>query len=165
MGTLVIVILDPIGDSFLGALYGRKFRPDKEFFVDRLPETLDLAKRLGMVRRAPEMMNTIAAQLFFKGCFPTPARVLPPVIGQQFLRLPVFPDRAPIHFQHVFRRLALVYTQTGYIAGIIVDEADQPAVDPGLDPEPHDVALPHLVRSRALKKTRLRRVPFDFPFL
>lgn len=164
MWTLVIVILDPVDDSFLGALNGSKFRPNQKFFVDRLPETLDLAKRLGMMWSAAEMMNPVAAQLFFKGCFSPPACVLPPIIGQQFLRFPIFPNRTPIYFQNVFRRLAQIYTQSGNIAGVIVDESDQPTVDPGLDPEAHNIALPHLVRSIALKKTRLLWVPFDFPF-
>ncbi len=80
--TLVVVILDPVGDSFLGTLDGRKFSPDQEFLVDSFPKPLDLAKCLGVVRRTPEMMNPVAAQLFFKSCFTPPARVLPPVVGQ-----------------------------------------------------------------------------------
>jgi hypothetical protein len=165
----VVVILDPVTEALARLLEGRKARPHQELLVDRLPEALDLAQRLRVMRPAAQMMHPPLGQFPLEGRLAPPVGVLPAVVGQHFLRRAVGAHAPPVDFQQVIRRLRTEDLQRRDVAGVVVDEADQVGVAARTQPlgwarrfrvefEREDVALPELVRRAALEKARLGRI-------
>jgi hypothetical protein len=72
---------------------------------ERLPETLNLAERLGMLRAALDVLDALAPQLLLELRLAAPRRVLPSLVRQDFARRPVVLDSAT---QCVHHELALL---------------------------------------------------------
>jgi len=169
MRPLVIVILHPPAQALPRLLEGRKARPADEFFPDRLPEPLDLPKRLRMVRTAADMLDPVPCQFLLELGFPVPACILPPIVRQHLLGCPVRPNTSPEHLHQIVGRLAAEDLQGRDVTGMVVDEPDQVGIPARPQPfggpdsfpaklEGKDIALPHLIGRGTLEKARLRRV-------
>lgn len=169
MRPLVIVILHPPAQALPRLLEGRESRPADELFPDRLPEALDLPKRLRMVWTAADMLYPVPFQFLLELGFPVPARILPPIVRQHLLGRPVRSHASPEYLHQIIGRLAAEYFQGRDVSGMVVDEPDQVGIPARSQPfgrpdsfpaklEGKDIALPHLVGRGALEKARLRRV-------
>jgi len=64
-------------------------RAAQEFIPQRLPEALDLAERLGVLRPALDVPDSVLPQPLLEERLPTPGCVLSPLVGQDFLGRPV----------------------------------------------------------------------------
>ena len=128
--SLVVVVLDPVADSFLSTLEGVEPRPLQELLPDRFPEPLDLPERHRMMRRAAQVMDPVLGQLHLKTRLPVPRRVLPPVVREHLLRHPVGAHRPPVHLQHVLRRLATENSEPRDNGVVFLDEDHVMRVNP-----------------------------------
>ena len=64
----------------------REDRSRQQLLPERLPEALDLAERLRVLRPALDVPDALPPQLLLEGALAAPDRVLPPLVGQHLLR-------------------------------------------------------------------------------
>jgi hypothetical protein len=143
--TAVVVVFHPVGKAILGFIEGLEPASGKELVLQRLPEAFDLPQRLRMMGLRTDVVDVILGQFLLELRLSAPRGVLPPVVGKKLRRNPVFPGRAPVHFQHILRALATVQPDPGDIPGVIIDKPD----DVGqfvVEREGRDVALPERIR-------------------
>lgn len=157
----VIVMFHPEPNSFARLLQAVKLRALQEVFPNGLPEALDLAERLWMMRLTLEVRHAVFAQLRLEPRRAAPGGVLPAIVGEQFLRRTEFADCRPVHFQHMLGGLAPKHIQPHEIPGMIIHEPNQIRVL-AVQSKREDVGLPHLVGRRALKEPRLGWIAFRF---
>ena len=141
----VVVVFHPVGKAFLRFIERLEPASRKELVLQRLPEAFDLPQRLRMMGLRTDVVDVILGQFLLELRLSAPGGVLPPVVGKKLRRNPVFPGRAPVHFQHVLRALATVQPDPGDIPGMIINKPD----DVGrfvVECEDRDVALPERVR-------------------
>jgi hypothetical protein len=62
MRTLEVVVADEVLESVLRICHVREDSPPQKFLPQGLPEALDLAERLRMLRPAPDVLHTEACQ-------------------------------------------------------------------------------------------------------
>jgi hypothetical protein len=131
-----------------------KHRPRQKLLPQRLPEALDLAERLRMVRPALDVLDSLSPQLFFEFGLPTPRRVLPPLVRQHLPRRPVIRYRPRQRFHHQRRFLVVRHHERDQVARVVVHEGRH--VDPlvASQQKRENVRLPELIRLRSLE-TRL----------
>jgi hypothetical protein len=98
---LVVVVLDPVADALACLLEGLEARPHQEVVFQRLPEPLDLPQGLRMVRRAADVFDVILLHLLLELRPAAPGGVLPPVVGEHFLRRAIVRHGLAIGLQHV----------------------------------------------------------------
>jgi hypothetical protein len=151
---LVVVILHPQRGARNRLIEAVKLRPLQKLPQDRLPETLDLAERHGVVRPGPDVPHTVLVQFLLEARLAPPVRVLPAVVGQDLLGDPVVGHSATIGLQNVLGRLAAVQSKCCDVAAVVVDKPDQVGVVPPQS-DSQDIALPELVGSGALEEARL----------
>ncbi len=89
---LEVVSVDEVGDATVAICEVRKHRPRQKLVPERLPEALDLAERLRVLRTALDVPDAVLAQLLFEFRLPAPHRVLPPLVGEDFLGRAVLRD-------------------------------------------------------------------------
>jgi hypothetical protein len=151
---LVVVIFDPEGAPLHSLFEAVKLHPLKKLVENGFPEPLDLTQRHGVVGLGPDVLDPVFFHLFLKPRLPTPVGVLPAVVGEHLPRHPIIGYRSTIGLQNVLGRLAAVQTQPGNVTAVVVQIPDQVCVAPPKT-QGHDVALPQLVGTRSLEKTRL----------
>jgi hypothetical protein len=83
---LEVVVLNKEHRAALAVIEVRKHRAGEELLPHRLPEALDLAAGLRVMRAALHVADAVAAKLFFEPCFPAPGGVLAPLVGQDLAR-------------------------------------------------------------------------------
>ena len=59
MGALMVVILDPVGDPFLGILERFESSPFQEFLPDRFPEPFDLSQGHRVMRGTADVVDPV----------------------------------------------------------------------------------------------------------
>jgi hypothetical protein len=123
--TLEVVVLYPQFRAFLHVLEPLKQRPVEKLLLDRLPEPLDLALRLRVVRLRPDMPYLHPVHLLLELRNSAPARILPAVVRQHLCRRFVLRYRSPEHLQHIVRLLRHVQAKARYKPRKIVQKADQ----------------------------------------
>jgi hypothetical protein len=157
----VVVELHPLTHALLRLLEAVELRAHQEVRPNGLPEPLNLAQRLRVMRAAAEVMDVILLQFLLKPRLAAPVGVLPAIVRQHLLGHAILRDSPPIHFQHVLRRLAAIQSQPDQVARVIVQEPNQVRI---LTAQANgaNVALPHLIRRRPLKEPRLRWIPVRF---
>ncbi|HZS68712.1 MAG TPA: hypothetical protein VFA72_16485 [Burkholderiales bacterium] len=133
-------------------------RAREELLPDRLPEALDLAAGLRMVRPALDVPDAVATKLLFEPGLTTPGGVLAPLVGQDLARCPVVSDAAGQGFQHERAPLVVRHHQAHEVARMVIQERRD--VDALMAPEQEreEVRLPELIGLRALEAaiSRLR---------
>jgi hypothetical protein len=166
MGALKVVVLDKQGQSAQAVSEVGKHRLAQKLLPQRLPEPLDLAERLRMLRSALAVRDTVSAQLLLELRFATPRRVLPTLIGEHLARLSVLGDTPLERLHDQARLLVMGHRPRHQVARVVVHEADEVHALMASQLEGEDVALPELVWLGALEAshwlvTRRRRLLFD----
>jgi hypothetical protein len=165
MGPLVVVMLDPQPYPLACRLKAVELGSHQELFPDRLPESLDLAQRHGMMGPAFDVMNPVLAQLRLEARGPAPTGILAALVGEHLLGHAIFGRRRAVDLQDVLGRLAAKDVCPHHVAGEIIHKTDQVGVLPS-QAEGKDIGLPHLVGRGALKEAWLlgiaRRFRFSF---
>jgi hypothetical protein len=131
----------------------------EEFVPQRLPETLDLAECLRVVRAALDVPDALPLELGLELRLAAPGRVLTAVVGERLLRDAEGGD-ALLEGLHHQRRLHVVRDGPADDEAAVVVHEDGD-VEPLMlaQQEGKDVRLPQLVRRRALEaRLRPRRV-------
>jgi len=118
-----------------------------------------------MLWAAFDMGHPVLLQFGLKPARPTPRRVLPPVVGQHFLRRMVFAHGDPVDLDHRRRRRTAEQVRPHDITGVIVEERDEVRILAS-QPKGEDVGLPELIRRGALEEPGPRQVaPSLRPFV
>jgi hypothetical protein len=139
----------------------RKYRPRQELLPQRLPETLDLALRLRMVRTALDVTDALAPQLLLEFRLATPRGVLPALVRQDLTRRSVVRDAARERFQHQARALVMRQHQGHDVPGVVVQKSSHVKTLVPSQQKREDVRLPQLVRLGAFEPVlhELRLLP------
>ena len=151
MGSLVVVVSDPQPDPFPRCFKAIERRAGQKLLPDRRPKPLHFSQRHRMLRPALDVGHPVLLQLGLEPARPPPRRVLPPVVGQHFLRWLIFAHGDPIDLDHCRRRGTAEQVRSHHVTGVIVQERDEVRVLPS-QPEGEDVGLPHLVWGRPLEE-------------
>ena len=154
-----VVGLDEESDPPLAIVEIREDRPREKFLPQRLPEALDLAQRLRVVRPALDVPDALPAQLLLEIGVPAPRHVLPSLVGQDLARRAVLRDPARQRLQHQRRALVMRHHQRHQEARVVVHEGRHVQAVVTAQQKREDVRLPELVRLRPLEavlgRTRL----------
>lgn len=110
MRPLEIVVLDPMADSLNGVLERFKDRLLQKLPPEMPPERLDLAERLRMMRSGSDVPDPALLQDLLESRLAPPRVILPPVVGQNLLRKPVFAYGAEKDVAHRLARLLAIQT-------------------------------------------------------
>ena len=105
--TLEVVVAEEVLEAALRVDDVREHRPAEELVPQGLPEPLHFAERLRVLRPAADVMHAHPREQFLELRLAAPHRVLPAVVGQHLLGLPVRRDAALERFHHE-RRLLVV---------------------------------------------------------
>jgi hypothetical protein len=154
MGTLEVVVLDEERESAQAVSEVREDRLAQKLLPQRLPEALDLAERLRMLRPTLAVRDAVATEQLLKLRLATPRRVLPTLIRQYFLRLAILRNAALDRLDYQTRFLVMRHRPRHDVARVVVHEADEVHALMAAQLEGEDVALPHLIRRRALEAPR-----------
>jgi hypothetical protein len=121
-------------------------RAAQKLVPQRLPEALDLAERLRMLRPALDVPDPILAQPLLEERLAAPGCVLPPLVGQDLHRRPVRGDSTLQRFQYQRALLVVRQHEAHHEARVVIHEGCQ--VEPLVpsQEEGEDVGLPELVR-------------------
>lgn len=161
--TLEVVVLHEQLDTALAILEVREHRAHQQFLPQRLPEPLDLAASLRMVRPALHVCDAVPTQLVLKLGRATPRRVLPPLVGEDLARGTIVGDAARQRFQHQRAALVMRHRKAHQIPRVIIEEGSK--INPLVPTQQkrEQIRLPQLVRLSALE-AMLRR-PGAMPHL
>ena len=152
--TLEVVVADEVLEPALCVDDVREHGAAEKLVPQGLPEALDLAERLRVLRPAADVVDTHPGEQLLELGLAAPHRVLPAVVGQHLGRLAVRRDAALERLHHQRRLLVVRERVADHEAAVVVHEhADvEPLGAP--QPEREDVRLPQLVRHRALEAAR-----------
>ena len=151
---LEVVRVDEMHDATVAIGEVRKHRARQKLVPERLPEALDFAERLRMLRPALHVPDAVLAELFFEFRLAAPRGVLPALVRQHFLRRAVlrYPARQRLH--HQVRLLVMRERKRHDVPRVVVHEAHE--VEPLVlaQQKREDVALPKLIGLRPLEASR-----------
>jgi hypothetical protein len=153
---LEIVPVDIEPEPPLAILQIGKHRPRQALIPERLPEALDLPQRLRMLRPRLEVPHSLSAQLLLERRRAPPGRVLPPVVGQHFLRDPILRHRILKCVEHEKGLLLPLQGPPHQEARVVVEKGGQVEPLMAAQEKAENVRLPELVRLRPLKPSRRR---------
>jgi len=159
MWALEVVVLNEQRRPALAVLEVGKDGAREELLPHRLPEALDLAAGLRVMRTALHMPDALAAKRFLEARLAPPRGVLAPLVGQDLPRRPIV-RHAPLQRLHHQRALLVVrHHQAHHVARVIVQERRHihPLVAPKQERE--EIRLPQLIGLGALKALLLRLGP------
>lgn len=94
MRSLEVVVVDKQLDAPQAVREVGKHRLAQKFLPQRLPEALDLAEGLGMLRPTHAVLDPVPPQELLKLGLAAPRRVLPALVGQHLARFTVVGDSA-----------------------------------------------------------------------
>lgn len=156
---LEVVVLNKERRAALAVIEVAKHRAGEKLLPHRLPEALDLAAGLRMMRAALDVPDALAAKLLFKARRAAPGRVLAPLVGQDLARRAVVGDAARKRLQHERAPLVMRHHQAHQVARVIVQERRH--VHPLMAPKEkrEEIRLPQLVGLGALEALRRRPRP------
>lgn len=145
VGTLEVVVLDEQGHAPLTVVEVGEHRAGQELLPQGLPEPLDLAAGLRMMRPALHVLDALALKLFLEPRHATPGGVLPALIGQDLPRGAVLGDSPGQGLHHEFAPLMVSYDEAHQIPGVVIEERGH--VYPLMLPkqEREQVRLPELI--------------------
>lgn len=148
---LEVVCVDEVHRAAVAVRVVRKHRARQKLVPQRLPEALDLAERLRVLRPTLDVPDAVLAKLLFEFRLAAPGRVLPALVRQHFLRRAVLCDAARQRFHHQHRALVMRQRKRQQETRVVIHEARQ--IEPLVlaQEKREDVALPELVRLRTLE--------------
>ena len=154
MRTLEVVVLNEQRHPPLAIVEVGEHRARQELLPQGLPEALDLAAGLGMVRAALHMPDALAPKLLLEVGRAPPCGVLPPLIGEDLPRGPIVRDASRERLHDERAPLVVSHHQTHKIAGVVIQERRN--IDPlvFLQQEREQVGLPQLIGFGPLEAPR-----------
>jgi hypothetical protein len=163
--SLEVVMLHEQPHTSLAVLEVREHRARQELLPHRLPEPLNLAAGLRMVRAALHVCDPLPAQLRLELRRAAPRGVLPALIGEDLARCAILGNATRQRLQHQRTALVMSHRKAYQVARVIVQERCDvhplmPAQQKG-----EQIRLPQLVRLGALEAhgPALRFAPRDRP--
>jgi hypothetical protein len=126
----------------------------QELLPHRLPEPLDLAARLRMVRPALHVGDAVATQFLLERRRAAPRRVLPPLVGEDLARRSIVGNAARQRLHHERALLVVRHDQAHHIARMVVHEGRHVHALLAPQQEREEVRLPQLVGLRPLETHR-----------
>jgi hypothetical protein len=154
---LEVVVLDEEADTALAIVEVGKHGAGQKLFPHGLPEALDLAAGLRVVRPALDVLDALAAQLFLEVGGAAPGGVLPALVGEDLPRCAVVGDGPRQRLHHQRAALVVGHDQAHQVAGVVIQEGSH--VDALMPPqqEGEQIRLPQLVGLGTLEAVLLRR--------
>lgn len=152
MGTLEVVMREEVREVLPGVLKVFWIAALPELAIDGFPETLALSQGLRMVGPGDDMRDAILLERLLEGRLATPGVVLASLVRQDFAGLSVLRDGGPEGLDDEIGLLVHGERKADDEAAVVVQEdgeVDRLAVTS--EDEAGDVALPELVRPRALE--------------
>lgn len=171
MRSLKVVVAYEVLQPLLRVDDVREHRAAQELVPQRLPEALDLAKRLRMLWPTADVLNSEPRQQLFELRPSSPHGVLPPVVREHFARVTVGGDAALEGLHYECRLLVVRQRVSDHEPAVVVHEHAHIEPLRPTQPEREDVRLPELIRYRALEPPRRmlallrRRRRLDEPLL
>lgn len=154
--SLEVVVLHEERASPLAIVEVGEYRARQELLPHRLPEALDLAAGLRVVRAALHVRDAVAPELLLEGRGATPSGVLPPLVGEDLARSAIVGDAARERLHHERALLVVRHHQTHEIARVVVHEGRHiDALVPAQE-EREEIRLPQLIRLGSLESPRAR---------
>lgn len=154
MRTLEVVGVHEELDASVAVREVREDGAREELVPERLPEALDLAERLRMLRPALDVIDAVQVQLALEVRLAAPCRVLAALVGENLSRLSVGGDAALERFHHELGLLMVREVVRDDEARVVVHERREVEALVTAKQEREDVRLPHLVWRGALEATR-----------
>jgi hypothetical protein len=153
---LEVVVLHEDGHPPLAVLEVGEHGAREKLLPHRLPEALDLAAGLRVMRPALYMPDALAAKLLFEPRLAPPRGVLAPLVGQDLPRCAVGGDRARERLHHQRALLVMRHREAHQIARVIIQERCH--IDPlvAAQEEGEEVRLPQLIGLGPLETLLLR---------
>jgi hypothetical protein len=142
VGSLVVVVGNPVGNTLAGIGKGGKEGFGYELLPDGLPEPLDLPKGHGMAWCTADMADALALEHLLKPCFPPPGSKLPPVVREDLSGGSPLADGSLDYLKHCVSRLLPEQPMSYDIPGVIVDDAHQVDWVHPLELKGEDIDLP-----------------------
>jgi hypothetical protein len=148
---LEVVVLNEERGSPLAIIEVGEYGARQELLPHRLPEALDLAAGLRMMRPALHMANAVAAKLLLEPRLAAPGGVLPALVSQDLARRAVVGYGACQSLHHERAPLVVRHHQAHQVARMIIEERRH--VDPLVlaQQEGEEIRLPELIRLGALE--------------
>jgi hypothetical protein len=143
--TLEVVVLQEQPRATLAILEVGEHGAREELLPHRLPEALDLAAGLRVVRTALDVADALAMQLLFEPGRAAPGGVLAPLVGEDLARDPVVGDRARQRLQHERTLLVVRHREAHDVARVIVQERGDIHPLVPAQQEREEVRLPELI--------------------
>ena len=139
-------MLDKKRHAALAVLKVGEHRAREQLFPQRLPEPLDLAAGLRVMRTALHVHDAMALQLRLELGAPAPGGVLAPLIGQDLPRRSIVCDATGERLEHQHASLVMRHRKTHQVARVIVQERGNINALMAPQEERKEVRLPQLVR-------------------
>ena len=156
MRALEVVVLNEQRNPPLAVGEVGEHRLRQELVPHRLPEPFDLSAGLRMMRAALDVPNSVPVEFLLEVRVSAPGRVLPTLVRQDLARRAVVRDSPRQRFHHQRAPLMVRERNTHQIPRVIVEECRDIHPLVSAEQEREQVALPELVRLRALETTGLR---------
>jgi hypothetical protein len=119
---LEVVVADEVIEPSLRVDHVGEDGPTKKLVPQRLPEALDLAERLRMLRAAADVLHAHAREQLFELRLAAPHRVLPAIVGQHFGRRSIRGDATLEGLHHQRGLLVMRERVTDHEAAVVVHE-------------------------------------------
>jgi hypothetical protein len=149
--TLEVVVLHEHRHPALAVLEVGEHGAREKLLPHRLPEALDLAAGLRVMRPALYMPDALAAKLLFEPRLAPPSRVLAPLVGQDLARGAMVGDCASERLHHQRALLVMRHREAHQVARVVIQERRH--IDPlvAAQQEGKQVRLPQLIGLGALE--------------
>jgi hypothetical protein len=148
---LEVVVLNEQPRATLAIVEVREHRAAEELLPHRLPEALDLAAGLRMMRTALDVADAVAAKLLLKPGLAPPSRVLTTLVGEDLARRAVVGNAARKRLEDQRAPLVVRHHQAHEIARVIIQKRRHVHALVAPKQERKEIRLPQLIRFGALK--------------
>jgi hypothetical protein len=148
---LEVVVLHEQRHPALAVLEVGEHGAREKLLPHRLPEALDLAAGLRVVRAALHVPDAVTAKLLLEPRLPAPGGVLASLVGEDLPGATVVGDPPRERLQHDGASLVMRHHETHEIAGVVVQERRYVHPLVAAQQKREQVGLPQLIGLRALE--------------
>lgn len=153
MRSLEVVVAEEMLEALLRVAHVREHGPAEKLVPQRLPEPLDLAERLRVLRPTANVVNPHARQRLLELRLAAPHGVLPSVVGQHFRRLAVCRHAAFERLHHQRGFLVMRERVPDDESAVVVHEHADVQPLGATESKRENVGLPELIGRRPLEST------------